>query len=80
MTAIEVALFATLRKYGPSGAVSGVFWMDLPDGTTVFTLLELLGIPAAEAKQTFVNSRHQEGEYVLQDQERAAIFSPIAGG
>jgi molybdopterin converting factor small subunit len=54
--------------------------MDVPDGTTVDALLELLGIPAVEAKQTFVNHHHQEGDYILQDQERAAIFPPIAGG
>jgi molybdopterin converting factor small subunit len=54
--------------------------LDVPEGTTVDTLLELLGIPAAETQQTFVNRRHQEGDYVLQDRERAAIFPPIAGG
>jgi len=80
LIAIEVALFATLRKYAPSEGGSGAFWLDVPEGTTVDTLLELLGIPAAEAKQMFVNRRHQEGDYVLQDQERAAIFPPIAGG
>jgi molybdopterin converting factor small subunit len=80
MTAIEVALFATLRKYRPTGDGSGVFWLDVPDGTTVDKLLELLGIPATEAKQAFVNNHRQEGEYVLQDKERVAIFPPIAGG
>ncbi len=80
MTAIEVALFATLRKYGPSGGGSGAFWLDLPEGTTVDKLLELLGIPATEAKQAFVNNLRQEGEYLLQDKERVAIFPPIAGG
>ena len=80
MISIEVALFATLRKYRLGGGGSSAFWLDVPDGTTVDTLLELLGIPAAETQQTFVNRRHQEGDYVLQDRERAAIFPPIAGG
>ena len=80
MTAIEVALFATLRKYGPSGGGSSAFWLDVPAGTTVDNLLELLGIPVTETKQAFVNSLRQEGDYVLQDNERVAIFPPIAGG
>jgi molybdopterin converting factor small subunit len=80
LISIEVALFATLRKYRPGGGASSAFWLDVPDGTTIDQLLELLGIPATEAKQTFVNRHHQEGEYVLQDRERAAIFPPIAGG
>ena len=78
--AIEVALFATLRKYSPARDESSASWLDVPEGTTVDELLEMLGIPASEAKQTFVNSLHQEGGYVLQDKERVAIFPPIAGG
>lgn len=80
MIAIEVALFATLRRYRPNRDHSDAFWLDAPEGTTIDELLEMLGIPATEMKQTFVNSLRQEGEYVLQDKDRIAIFPPIAGG
>ena len=80
MISIEVALFATFRQYGPTRSESGAFWLDVSEGTTVGKLLDMLGIPATETKQTFVNSLRQEGEYVLRDRERVAIFPPIAGG
>ena len=54
--------------------------MSVPQGTTIDNVLEILGIPAAEMKQTFVNGLYQQGDYVLQDKERVAIFPPIAGG
>ena len=78
MMAMEVALFASLRKYRPDRA--GSFSIDVPEGSTVDALLEIVGIPTAETKQTFVNSLREKGEYVLRDKDRVAIFPPIAGG
>jgi len=75
-----VALFATLRRFHPRKGERGDFWLSVPQGTTVDNVLEMLGIPPAEMKQTFVNGLYQQGEYVLQDKERVAIFPPIAGG
>jgi sulfur carrier protein ThiS len=54
--------------------------MDVPAETTVDGLLAMLGIPAEEMKQTYVDSLRQEGGYVLKDGERVAVFPPIAGG
>ena len=67
LIAVEVALFASLRKYRPANGESGSPWLDVPQGTTIDQLVEILGIPATETKQTFVSNRHQEGNYVLQD-------------
>ena len=72
-------MFATLRRYCPDGDGSA-FWLDVPQGTTVDELVDMLGIPATEMKQTFVSSVRQEGDYVLKDKVRVAIFPPIAGG
>ena len=80
MIAVEVALFANLRKYHPDGEDGGAFRMEVPEGTTLDGLLELLSIPDTEMKQTFINSLRQRGGYVLQSDERVAIFPPIAGG
>ena len=79
MISVEVAVFATLRRYRPDGD-GGAFWLDVPQGTTVDDLVDMLGIPASEMKQTFVDSVRQEGGHVLKDKERVAIFPPIAGG
>ena len=77
---IEVAVFAVLRMYCSQGEGSGVFCMDAPDGTTIDQLLDMLGIPDTEMKQTYVNSLRREGDYVLKDWEKVAVFPPIAGG
>jgi len=77
---VEVALFATLRKYRPNRGGTSAFEMDVPEGTTVDGLLRILGIPANEMKQVFAGSKRREGAYVLQNRERVAIFPPIAGG
>ena len=78
--AIKVALFATLRKYTPLKDGGSVFWIDVPEGTTIDKLVAVLGIPATESKATFVNSLSQEGDYELQDKDKVAVFPPLAGG
>ena len=80
MISIEVAVYAILRRYVAGRGDGGAFWLDVPEGTTIDDLLDVLGIPATETKQAFVNSLRQDGQYVLHDQERVAIFPPIAGG
>ena len=77
---VEVALFATLRKYHPNKPETGAVWLEVPAGTTIDGLLEILGIQAEKTKQTFVSSRQRDGDYVIQDGERVGIFPPIAGG
>ncbi len=77
---VEVALFATLRKYRPDAGDTSAFRLDVPGGTTVDGLMGILGIPATETKQVFAGSQRREGAYVLQADERVAIFPPVAGG
>ena len=77
---VEVALFATLRKYRLEGDDTSPFRLDVPEGTTVGGLMRILGIPATETKQVFAGSQRRGGTYVLQDGERVAIFPPVAGG
>ena len=77
---LEVALFATLRKYRPDGGDTSAFRLAVPEGTTVDGLMRILGIPATETKQVFAGSQRREGAYVLQADERVAIFPPVAGG
>jgi len=78
---IAVRLYATLRKYAPSGAVpAGSFVMELPEGSCVRDLLAALGLTTEEAKLVFVRSRRQDEDYVLTRGDEAAIFPPIGGG
>ena len=77
---VEVALFATLRRYRPEPGDTSAFQMDVPEGTTIDGLVAMLGIPATETKQVFAGSQRREGSYVLGEGERIAIFPPVAGG
>lgn len=80
LVAVEVALYANLRRYRPDVEGTGPFWLEVPDGTTVDALMRILGIPGRLIKQAFVDHVQQDGDYVLKDGSRIAIFSPIAGG
>ena len=80
MITVNVALYATLRKYRPDGGKGGSFRIDLPDGAPVAKLLEILRVPRTQTKLVFVNNVDREADYVLQDEQKVAIFPPIAGG
>jgi len=80
MVTVEVHLFANLRKYAPPGSSQGAFTLRLQEGTTLGDLLRELGIPEKEFKQAFVNRLRRGEDYTLQEGDRVALFSPIAGG
>ncbi len=80
MITIEVALFATLRKYRPDDPKGGTFQMEVANGATVAELIDLLGIPPAQTKLIFVNNVGRNEDYVIKADEWVAIFPPVAGG
>jgi len=79
MITVEVSLFASLRKYHP-GDGRGSFSFEVPEGTALNELFELLSIPEEETKMAFVNNRSQEYDYILKDGDEIGIFPPVAGG
>lgn len=80
MITVEVALFATLRKYHPGGDSSEPFLLEIPEGSSVLDLLNQLQIPPEESWHVFIDSHSQERGYILQNGERVALFPAIAGG
>ena len=54
--------------------------LDLPEGSTLSTLVDQLTLPEGEVKLTVVNGRLQELDYRLQAGDEVGIFPPIAGG
>lgn len=81
MIQVEVALFATLKRYQPEAkGADDTFQVSLPPESTLRDLLNILQIPAEESKQAFVDNRRQDWDYTLKGGERVAIFPPIAGG
>jgi molybdopterin converting factor small subunit len=77
---IVVRLYASLRKYYPGLAPGEPLCLQLPDGTSINSLLDRLGVPCEETKQAFVNGRVQALDYMLKDGDECGIFPPIAGG
>jgi molybdopterin converting factor small subunit len=54
--------------------------LDLPEGSTLSTLVDHLALPEDQVKLTVVNGRLQELDYGLQPDDEVGIFPPIAGG
>lgn len=77
---VDIALFAYLADYQPDGAGGRhARCFDLAEGTTVSDVIATIGLPD-QPRIVFVNNRHADEAYALQDGDRLAIFPPIAGG
>jgi molybdopterin converting factor small subunit len=80
MIKIECRLYASLRKYAPNYSLGEAMKLELPDGTTLTELYELLKVPPDEVKRTFVNGISRGPSHPLSDGGRVALFPPIGGG
>lgn len=74
---VTVKLFANLRGYGPPKSM-----MDVPEGSTIKSLIKKYKIPKDEGKLiTLINGQPcHENDCVLHDGDVVAIFPPIGGG
>ena len=75
---VEIRLFAGFRSYVPN--TRDQQYADVPDGSTVGDVIHLLGIPEKTKKIIFINGAHGTVESILQEEDRLAIFPPVAGG
>jgi molybdopterin converting factor small subunit len=75
---VEIKLFAEFRSYSPN--TRNRWYADVPDGSTVGDVIATLGIPEDMKKILFINGVHGNHDSVLQDNDRLAIFPPVAGG
>jgi molybdopterin converting factor small subunit len=80
MIEVECRLYAGLRRYAPGYGIGEAMELELPDGTTLAELYDLLKVPPEEMKRTFVNGISRGPDFVLSDKDRVAIFPPVAGG
>ncbi len=53
---------------------------DYPPGTSVGKILEELALPEKELGAIFVNYRHAEKNYVLNEDDVVSIFPLVGGG
>jgi sulfur-carrier protein len=77
---VGVSLFATLSAYLPDRASGDRADLDLPEGTTVRGVIELLEIPPGLECVSVVNGRDAEPEHPLKDGDVLTLFPPLAGG
>ncbi len=79
--AIEVRLFATLRRFRPGLEVGEPVRLEVDEGMTVRRALEeVLGIPPGVVKAVFVNDTYSELDRILADGDRVGVFPPVGGG
>jgi sulfur carrier protein len=72
---IEVRLFATLRE-----GRAKVLKQEVPEGTTVFTVVDSLKIPRQDVSILLVNGRHGSFERIFQEGDILSLFPPVGGG
>jgi molybdopterin synthase sulfur carrier subunit len=74
---ITVKLYADLRKYTDG---EGTIVLELAEESSVMNVMEYLKIPEKETKIIMVNGRRVTPDTDVNDDDRVAIFPPIAGG
>jgi len=75
---IHVRLRGDLRELLDTGGSKAL--MSLPDGITLETLNERLGVPVKDVVVTLVNGVAMSTSAVLQEGDRVDIFTPLSGG
>ena len=78
MIQVHVRLHGDLREFLKTRGSMAL--MDLPEGSTLETLNEILGIPIKDIVVTLVNGVAVGSSAVLQYGDRVDIFTPLSGG
>lgn len=73
---VTVSLFGEYRNYAPDRE----FAMELPDGATVLSVAERLGIPRTASLWTLVDGRRAPLDTALRDGSAVSLFQPVGGG
>jgi sulfur-carrier protein len=77
---VEVAVFATLRRYVPDLRLGEAKVLEVESGCTMAQLRDRLGLPAAEVKVVMRNHRQADLDEVAVDGDRIVFFPAVAGG
>jgi sulfur-carrier protein len=78
--AVELCLYAYLRRYLPEAKLGEGTPLDVDEGTTLTALLDTVGIPREARGVVFVNGVVEREDRSLAAGDRIAVFPPIAGG
>lgn len=77
---VEVRVFATLRRYLPELGIGEARVIDVPEGTTLDEIREILGLPEEEVKVIMVNHLQAAPEDLAADGDRITYIPAVAGG
>jgi molybdopterin converting factor small subunit len=77
---VVVKLHALLRDYRPAGSTGSTLQLDVSDGATVQSVLDLLGIPRSRVHLAVVNDRQVTSDAALREGDVLRLFPPVAGG
>ena len=78
---VRVRLYAFLAELHSDTARAGSpLDLDLPENSTVASLVDCLDLPKDQVKLTVVNGRLRDLDHRLQPDDEVGIFPPIAGG
>jgi molybdopterin converting factor small subunit len=77
---VEIALYATLAKYLPSGSQQRKAVITARAGATAREIMLQLGIPQEYPNILQVNGKQANPDTVLKEGDTLAVFPPLAGG
>jgi molybdopterin converting factor small subunit len=81
---VELKLFATLMQYLPADARGHTVRVELPEGITIYELMEQFHVPREQAHLVVRNGVYvpfsERDSYKLQEGDVIALWPPVAGG
>ena len=77
---VTVKLFATLVRFRDGSRAGRPFEMELPEGSKVQDLIDVLNIPTEETHIVFINNIIEERQSKLKDGDVVGMFPPVGGG
>jgi sulfur carrier protein ThiS len=77
---IEVAVFATLRRYMPELGLGETKTLEVEPGTTMADIVEMLGLPKDEVQIVVRNHRHANLSDAVIEGDRIVFVPAIGGG
>lgn len=77
---VNVAVFATLRRYVPDLRLGEAKALEVAPGSTLAQLRDQLGLPADEVKVVMRNHVQADLDEVVREGDRIVFFPAVAGG
>jgi molybdopterin converting factor small subunit len=77
---IEVAVFATLRRYMPELGLGETKTLEVESGTTMAEVVEMLGLPKDEVQIVVRNHLHADLSDAVTEGDRIVFVPAIGGG